>query len=234
MRYIVLSLLVVNFVYLGWSQAWHRQPSGAADPSSPPPGFPINTGLTLLSEYQAGADAGRRDEAGGFAAAAVSSRQPDACLLFGAFPSTEEAEDFLAEVRDAGAAGRITQPDFRLPSYYRVFIPPAPSLEAARETLNEIRAGISDAGMNIDTYLVRQGSQRNAISLGVFSQRPNALNVQAALESLGFQTETEEIPRFAGEIRVVVRPLDASLLPLAQWRLLTATRPYLTLTDDPC
>ena len=259
MRYIVLSLLVINLLYLGWTQARPRQ---AAAPASPPPQFPLNTGLVLLSEYQgdlgaedsasetageverrAGADAvaaatdpasQTQTEAEDSIAAVDSGRQPDACLLFGPFPSTEEAEGFRAEVEDAGVVASISQPETRLPSYYRVFIPPAPSPEAAAAVLNDINASISAAGMNIDTYLERQGSRRNAVSLGVFSQEANAFNVQAALETLGYETEKEEIPRFTGEIRVVVPPLEASLLPLAQWHRLMAPRPYLTLTDTPC
>ena len=77
MRYIVVFLLIANLSYLGWIYASRQQPVGVA-PAPPQP--LLNTGLTLLREYEAGASA----------AAPVLSAPPSVACLPGVEPSPGE------------------------------------------------------------------------------------------------------------------------------------------------
>lgn len=75
--------------------------------------------------------------------------------------------------------------------FYRVHTPIFESREAVTAALDEIRASISRTGSSIDSYIVTTGPLENAISLGLFSERDNALNVQRVLAGLNMDVLVE-------------------------------------------
>lgn len=105
MRYIIAFLIAANLAYLGWTVYGSRQPSEPA-PAEPLPSRPLlNTGLSLVEEYQAGA---------GQTAAAPPPEQMSAdlallqaiaeggCVRFGLFASSAQAGEFLADMEAIG------------------------------------------------------------------------------------------------------------------------------------
>jgi len=75
--------------------------------------------------------------------------------------------------------------------FYRVHTPIFESRQAVIAALDAIRDSISRAGATIDSYIVTTGPLENAISLGLFSQRDNALNVQRILAGLNVNVLVE-------------------------------------------
>jgi hypothetical protein len=108
----------------------------------------------------------------------------------------------LASVFDALELGytieRRQQPDMANP-YYRVHTPKFANREIALGALDDIRASISRSGVAIDSYIVASGLLENAISLGLFAEQDNALNVQRVLAGLNVNSLVEQ------EVRLLTR-----------------------------
>jgi hypothetical protein len=96
----------------------------------------------------------------------------DVCMEWGPFTDPERARA-LAEVEPLGLGRLLTQKRVEGNAAYWVFLPPAARRAAADKRLAELKAaGIKDA------FVVDNGPQRLAISLGVFRSE-EAANVHA-------------------------------------------------------
>jgi hypothetical protein len=113
-----------------------------------------------------------------------------ACMMLGPFAS-EEAARVVMPV--SGVSFRIESRSEAVAAVplYRAMIPPAASRELALARQSEVRAAIERAGGRIETYLVTSGPIANAVSLGVFSEQSNALNVQSLLAAEGIDVVVE-------------------------------------------
>lgn len=95
------------------------------------------------------------------------------CVRLGWFESAESAERARAVVvnqpliTDSGF--RIEGVERALPSWHWVLIPPQPEAVARRQFRDIQQRGI-------DAYLVTEGENRNAISLGLFESRESAIS----------------------------------------------------------
>lgn len=93
---------------------------------------------------------------------------------------------------------RRQQPDMDN-TYYRVHTPKFGNREIALGALDDIRTSISRSGVAIDSYIVGSGSLENAVSLGLFAEHDNALNVQRVLAGLNVNALVEP------EVRLLAR-----------------------------
>jgi hypothetical protein len=149
-----------------------------------------------------GAESGLRDE---------SSQDP--CLMLGPFVSEESAriamtgEKIVFEVvsRREEEQGAVL---------YRAMIRPTASRETGLVSLSSAREAIQRIGGGIDTYLVASGPIANAVSLGLFSERSNALNVQRLLAGEGIVVVIE--PEIRAETRFWVVTYDAKVIDMRE------------------
>lgn len=133
----------------------------------------------------------------------VSAVAGSNCRVRGPFSSNEDALVAMAGVDIAYRVVVLRTPvqESRL---YRAMIAPADSLADAQLRLAAVRAAIERIGGGIDTYLVTSGSIANAVSLGLFSEQSNAVNVQSRLASEGVDVVIDVEFRTAESYWVVV------------------------------
>ncbi len=93
------------------------------------------------------------------------------CGRLGLIPSLDRAKALVTGQPMAGEVGLDWQEVTReLPSFHWVIIPPQPPAVALKQFRDIQRQGI-------DSYLVTEGENRNAISLGLFESREAAISV---------------------------------------------------------
>ena len=122
MRYIAIFLLVANTGYFSWVRY-------AAKPIVPrvisAPGPLLNSGLTLISEYEA-----------------QRAAQPALnCFTIGDFSTMDDASSFIAEMGEAAFASNVVLSGDPLSLQYRVFLPPASSRGIATIALDALSEG---------------------------------------------------------------------------------------------
>ena len=88
--------------------------------------------------------------------------------------------------------------------FFRVQTPAFESRDVAIAALQGIRESIERSGVPIDSYIVAAGPLENAISLGLFSDRANAFNVQRVLADQGVNVMVEREGRSTSRYRVVL------------------------------
>jgi cell division protein FtsN len=89
-------------------------------------------------------------------------------------------------MQQQGAAFAIEPQSAAVADSYRVYFPPFPTFAAARDMASRLR----QAGVN-DIYIIRDGDERNAVSVGVFKDRKGAEQRRRRLNGLGFKPEVE-------------------------------------------
>jgi hypothetical protein len=117
---------------------------------------------------------------------ALNTAMPErtaACARLG--PFDPEAADALLESLPANLRllSDVSEEQERVIGHY-VMIPPLPTRAAGNQKLKEL----ADAGFE-DTWLFRDGANRNAISLGLFSREEGARRHAESLAQKGFATE---------------------------------------------
>ena len=211
MRYIAIFLLMANIVYFSWIR--YSDPLITV-PVASTPGLLLNSGLTLVSEYEA--------------------QHALNCFTIESFNTIDDASSFIAEMGEAAFSSNVNLSGDPLSSEYRVFIPPAPSLEIATITLNELRESLIAAKLEAKSYLIARGMLENGIAMGVFSRLGDAEAARNAIQRLGYTLEIEEIPRSTGKIQVQLQVLERYVLENPTWLDLTAGPLNLTITENVC
>ncbi|WP_404367937.1 SPOR domain-containing protein [Marinobacter sp.] len=114
---------------------------------------------------------------------------PRICIEAGWFEDPAEAQTRAEKI--SGVVGEVTlkQKDKPADPYYWVIIPPAESRAAALKRFRTLQE------WNIDSYLVREGDQENAISLGLFSSRASAERVLSLSQARGLEATLATFPR---------------------------------------
>ena len=221
MRYIVIFLLLLNMAYFGWSR-YGPSPSDAGSGSEDLP--LLNTGLMLVREYEERATA----------LVAANQDQSPMCAIVADFPTVDEAYSFMSESSNRGFSAVLNLTGEALTPQFRVYIPPLSSRSIATITLDGLSAAASNAGLEVETYLITRGSLANAIALGVFALPDSAELVREQVAALGYSVQIQEIPLSTGDIQVLLRHPQFDSAGEAQRLDLSADRPYLTVTENLC
>ena len=224
MRYIAVFLVLVNLAYLGWNLSRgqdNRQQAVPAEADSRPL---LNTGLTLVSEYQAAAAEQALLDA-------EANRQ---CSLVTGFDNVDDALSFVARAEEQGLVASMGLTGDPLPTQYRVYLPPASSRSIATITLDGLIERLAEAELAVESYLITRGVLENAIALGVFDQESEAAEVVAAVQALGYEPQLQDIPRSTGSAQVLLDPGAQSRVEDSEWLDLSAERPALSRSENVC
>lgn len=156
--------------------------SSASGQASGPPFNPVLASRDEVAddEPEPGADV---------SSGAQADQVPPLCLQVGWFDTPEQALAAREDQERIPATAEVVEISRPLPSFHWVLLPPAESRAAAYERFQEVRA------RGIDAYLVTEGPQENAISLGLFESRRAAENVLSQRQSQGLEAILASFPR---------------------------------------
>ena len=112
----------------------------------------------------------------------VPAPAPPSCFTTGPFDSRDKAEALLAALRDAGADPATLREVVVVaqPVAWWVHLPPFPT----RRDAEEAATALSSKGFH-DLFIVKEGDQANALSLGVFTAYENAVARRSEIERFG-------------------------------------------------
>lgn len=132
------------------------------------------------------------------------------CYRISGLPDEEQADALAARLRRQKAEIRGRHLQQAMETRYWVSLPPFPSRAAAAPTIRRLQRG----GIN-DHYFVNTDPNRNAISLGVFSNPEGAERRRAQVARLGLKPRLEavEAPKTVYALTLAL-PAGQSLKPL--------------------
>ena len=216
MRYVVITLVLLNLVHLGWNLGWPLSEPDARESRSL-----LNSGLTLVSEFdarslQAGSEAGRF------------------CSLVSGFENEAELADFMAEAIRRGLDAAYAADQSGRDRQYRVFLPPTPSVEIARLTLEDLAARLEAADVTANIGLVSSGDGQNAIALGMFDSATAAVSMRDRILMLGYSPQIERILPESERLKLWLRPPQSGRIETPEWLDLTRERSNLSRVENLC
>ena len=252
MRWIVISLLLFNIMFLLWNWLGYSHSKGveamnvsAAVERAEMPGAKV----LLLRERVAPDTQFGGNVVPVVEAASISTSNPNAaaaesvdvqvsgakadqpvpvCLLLGPHPEPPAAKvliDRLAALQIQGKYAAIEvagEPD------YWVYLQPEPTKELAAVKLRELQE------KKIDSFIIPQGEIANGISLGVFDKQENADKRQQAIVELGYSAQVRANPRNYLESWVVIYPDEAARFSPELYNQLRLDNNKLDLRKDLC
>lgn len=175
MRWVFFCVLILNVVYLVWSLAVSSAPTPAI---SVAPQSSEGHELTLLAE--AGVESGTE--------ALVGESSP-LCVTLGPWGSMAPAQKKLTELNQRGYVGRVSPVQVAKDRLHWVFLPAVESREAALRVLRDLQ------NKKVDSFIVGEGEDENAISLGYFSSPESARGLSVKMQTAGYPAETRETER---------------------------------------
>lgn len=197
MRWVFFGLLIVNVLYLtGKLILGTVTPVAAPDVERRLAG---GTPLVLLAERGTAPAATNMTQAG--------PQRVRRCLMAGPWGDRAAAGKVLAAL-PADWSGDVHALRVTLERLNWVYLPPAPSREEALRILRELQ------NRQVDSFLVGEGDDRNAISLGYFTRADSARGLMVRMRSEGYPAEIRETARTLTEIWLRF-PVDAVPDPAA-------------------
>ncbi len=212
MKWLIYFLVVVNIAFFVWQYRRGGEPTttpAIADLASGPrlllrreaserSLYPRNALSPQPSEQPSGGQPSiaKTDEPGAPGAKATPTRSDTAkaaaggpaqtCLTMGPFNADQAAEDLLVWLKGNGGEVTSRWSERQTPSRYWVYLPPLETVQQARVVLRRLK----DDGLQ-DYVRVMRGPMRNAISLGLFSQRRSADRRLVELRAKGYDPQLD-------------------------------------------
>lgn len=209
---LLLTLLIANALFFGWRywarEVESRQPADASEsaprlllaserPKSPPqpaapapgPGEPEPPVADPAAEetQESPAAAGPDGES---PAGPEPAPPPLVCFSLGYFTDADTARRAESRLAERGLTTRSRSTEGAVWSGYWVFIPPFPDRERARAAMATLR----QQGLG-ESYIVPGGDNRNAVSLGILSDRDRADLLAERGRAMGFDARVTDYER---------------------------------------
>ncbi|MHB0974938.1 MAG: hypothetical protein ACYC0P_11910 [Thiobacillus sp.] len=194
MKWIALTLLVANLAVAGFFVGRGQWPQDSAVQTAS-----LNVDRLSLRSQSA---AGQRQDS-----SAAATKAPALCIEWRGLSRDEFAK--VREQLKALAGERVMSfTEVPLDTRQWVIFPPLPSAESAAAKLDElVAAGLTDA------FVVKDGTWRNAISLGLYTDADAAQRRVLEAESKGvLGTRVEVLPRQGTDFYFVIRSDDPEML----------------------
>jgi cell division protein FtsN len=221
MKYVLISLLLINLGYLGLRLI--VPPTNKAQTITTRTNPAVNT-IMLLEEAVSSGDREADMSAVVSNPVRMVEGATDTCLVLGPFDDVFSGQNALEQLAALGQALELKAVDTETGQQdHRVLIPPATSAEEAFRKLRELQAS------KIDSYVITQGPQAMGISLGVFSTVEAAEGLKSRLQGKGYDSEIIKIQRLSRTYWVF--PRDNSIIEAQNW---LADRPELELKPMSC
>lgn len=182
MRWVFFCLLILNVVYLVWSLV-----ATAVAPSvSQVMPVPVNAPTLVLVDESVGAR---------LAPESQQASQPDLvmCATLGPWESLGAADKVLATLSSQGYRGTLRTIQADRERLHWVYLPSYPDRDTALRVLRELQS------RDVDSFIVSDGEDANAISLGYFSSEESARGLAVKMKSAGYPAETRDTNRKVSE-----------------------------------
>ena len=170
---------------LGFGTTTVREHSQQARPPSPRTSEPLASAAPETAQSGARTkDPSAREESVSPSAALAAADA--ACVSVGEFETRDDVENAKRWLRSRGAEILAIAAESRETiESHRVYIPPLDSRKSALRTMRELKSrGIRDVA------IVLRGELRNAVSLGVYRSRENAVSRMTSLKRLGYSVQS--------------------------------------------
>jgi len=220
MRYIAIFLVLLNIIYLVWSNM--AEESEELAPEEPRP--LLNTGIITLAEFAT--DTERQQ--------ALNAQAEQLCTLVSGFQTLDDAEYFIADARGAGHLAALQLLGEELSPLYRLYLPPASSRAVATITLDGLGERLKEENLDVESYLITRGLLENAVALGVYEDEQRARELLERIQGLGYGPTVDVIPRSTGGIEVWLHPGSDQRLNDSEWLDLSTERPGLSRSENLC
>lgn len=189
MRWLFVGIVVLNALYFAWSFAARSEESRLPQDAGVEVGgaeFPVQ--LRLI-------DAANRPDAGSLASPVAV---PEGCPAIGPLSGEGDAAIVAQRLTDEGIRSLTVRGDGEFVPVYWVHLPPLEGRQQALRKLRELHAA------GVDSFIVADGADANAISLGSFSIRDSAIGLQSRLRSAGYAAQIREQLKTVSRFWVVV------------------------------
>jgi len=205
MRWIFLCLIGFNVVYFSWQQWLVYERSGEVAPERVE-AVQGGESLVLLTERLPEIGSPAPPPTIGLGAPSpvhqavdhVDHKKEALCPYVGPYSDESDAASLVSVLIDDGytATAHAVEVSKNVESW--VLIPPTASREEALTLLKELQAN------KVDSYLVAEGENRNAISLGLFNQPSSAKGVYEQMKAAGYAAEIQTLEQLVYEYWVRV------------------------------
>lgn len=215
MRWIVITLVILNAAYFGWE--FYQQHNGQAGvvvnqpplqgkplkllterlpsvgSSQPPPPIPVPTDQPKPKPQKPLPQVVDK----------VEVKKEVMCTSIGPIEESKVATGLVKNLKAEGFEAATQELEVSRDFQYWVLLPPAVNRKAALQSLKELQT------KKIDSYLISTGEMRNAISLGLFKKEQSAKGVLSRMVEAGFPAEIRQKERIKNEYWVRILPGQA-------------------------
>jgi len=179
MKWIIYLLLLAN---LGFG-LWHYRSQALSETQTQNKSEDDNLRLVLLREYLAQQDKPPTVETDTDALAGGGS-----CYTLGPFRAVNDANKVRNLLKQAKISAKRRVKKDKTRKGFWVLLPPTATHAQARENVDKLKAqGIKDY------FLVANGDQTNAVSLGVFAQSDTAQSRYQEIKGMGFNPKIQNV-----------------------------------------
>ena len=227
MKYIFLTLLIVNLGYLALQQIPSSSPVGVQSTQAQPLG---EAAIRLTREVAK--DAERARQLNRVVNNPILGEILDSpiCPAFGPLADLFSGQNLVERLKALKFDVVLRAVD--MPSDendYRVLIPPAKTLQDAFRKLRELRT------MEIDSHVITQGQDALGISLGLYASLVNAEIARAGFVEEGYEAEVRAIRRITREYWVYAPGSKAELvIDFSLWTSILIDFPEITQKMRNC
>ncbi len=194
MRWVMVSLLLMNLAYFGWQYA--NPKIEAPLPEAQIPGVPTLQLLTERGELPPKAlviEQVQQDSPEPSplidlpAAVAAGEPKPQACYTIGPFAGLAAINRATNQFDEAGFVTQQRAVAEKVRTGYWVYVGPHATVKQARDVLKSMK----EKGLR-DVLIVSGSEPANAISVGVFRNEASAMKRQQEIEQAGYAAKLEE------------------------------------------
>ena len=248
MKGVAIVLLLLNIAYAGW------QYSGVGKPPQPVSAEPEEKALLLRAEKQI-IDAQQAEEKARIAAekakqkaarvakakpvptkplsnqsgSAVKRVMPQACYTIGPFFIVSDVARVAKQIESNGIITQQRAAAERKRVGLWVYIPPAETLQDAREILRQLQEkDIHDA------LIISEGAKANAISAGVYRVSGRAEARKAEINVIGYNAVVEPLYRTQPQYWLDLELFRQTWIPKKTWQTLSKEFPGIGQQKSAC
>ena len=254
MRWIFISLVILNGGYFAWGMWQSQQEANVADttfkPSRSASGASSESyvpSIVLLDEAKSVDLAYEEPKGEEIISKAPEITKPPTvsklafpdikssvvkketlCGSVGPFKKIKSAESLQVELAQEGLAGQIQE--ILVDSYMEnwVILPALPSRREALSKLRELQS------KGIDSYVLTRGEWNNSISLGLFKRRNSAVGVRNKMNDAGYGAELREVKKEVYEYWVKVSPKNDQQSIKSEIEKLIAAKTAIKFQESLC
>lgn len=187
MRWVFYSLLILNVVYLVAGLVGASGPDRDRAPSPVASSAPES--LKLLSEVEVTLHSG----------AATAADRERLCPVIGPWSDRARALEALTELENGGYQGTVRSLRVEKERLNWVYLPAFPSRDEALKVLRELQS------RGVDSFIVGEGEDENAISLGYFTSEESAEGLRVKMNNAGYPAEVRRTARTVTEYWVYLK-----------------------------